>query len=33
LYKSTKLSESEYGTGIYEFSKLLKRGNAQWKQI
>jgi hypothetical protein len=33
LFKSTKLGIDDYGTGKYEFSKLLKRGNAQWKQI
>jgi len=27
LFKSTKLSIADYGTGKYEFSKLLKRGN------
>jgi chitinase len=29
LFKSTKLGIDDYGTGKYEFSKLLKRGNAQ----
>jgi hypothetical protein len=33
LFKSTKLQSGEgddkYGTGIYEFSKLLKRSSAQ----
>jgi hypothetical protein len=26
LYKSTKLDSTKYGSGKYEFSKLLKKG-------